>query len=99
MVVHTYVCTGMCVVTSWAAAVCLNCMSGHMATYSDAKVVEITAHLGVMRWSSHPLAPPYVIDVKLVINVFNNLLNSFVYHCTCQGKLYSNISKEYIVQG
>ena len=46
-----------------------------------------------------PLAPPCVIDVKLVINVFDNLFSNFVYHCICQGKPYSNISKEYIVKG
>ena len=38
----------MYVVTAWAVGVSLNYMSVHMTAYSDAKVVEVTAHLGVL---------------------------------------------------
>ena len=40
---HTYV------VTAWTVGVSMNYISGHMTAYSDAKVVEVTAHLGVLR--------------------------------------------------
>ena len=86
MVVHTYVCTY--VVIAWVVGFCQNCMSDHMTTYSDAVVVEVTAHLGVLQLLSLTLAPPHVMDIKLVINVVNNHFNGFVCHCTCQGKPY-----------
>ena len=44
-----------------------------MTMYSDAGVVEVTAHLGVMWWSSHPPVPPHVMDITLMINDVSKL--------------------------